>query len=64
MKKMNLKNLKVQSFVTSLEKGNEQTVKGGGTTDLGIFTVNCTPRCEHTIADVGCGLRTALQQEC
>lgn len=64
MKKLNLKGLEVQSFVTTLEKGSEQTVKGGGTTDLGIFTINCTPRCDYTIADPGCGLRTALGQEC
>jgi hypothetical protein len=29
MKKLNLKDLKVQSFVTSLEKNEKQTVKGG-----------------------------------
>lgn len=30
-KRLNLNELKVESFVTSLENENEQTVKGGGT---------------------------------
>ena len=64
MKKLNLSQLKVQSFITSLEKENEHTVKGGGLTDKGIITVNCTPRCEHTVADPGCGIMTALKQGC
>jgi len=29
MKKLNLEQLKVKSFVTSLEAGSEETVKGG-----------------------------------
>lgn len=34
--KLNLKDLKVQSFITSLENNDSQTIKGGSTAFCGI----------------------------
>ena len=75
MKKLNLKNLQVQSFVTELENGNEETVKGGlsnstcdytaGTTKFGILTANygCSRLCPGS-GDPDCGLMTVDRREC
>ena len=49
--KLNLKSLKVQSFVTDFEENEAKTAKGGGFT-LGGFACNnsqlCSPLCAYT----------------
>ncbi len=75
MKKLNLKNLQVQSFITEIESENERTVKGGvsnstcdftaGTTRFGIPTANyqCSKLCPGS-GDPGCNLKTVDRREC
>ena len=51
MKKLNLNELEVKSFVTSINVKDEKTVKGGGATDYGVETdyLGCVDRTELTI---------------
>lgn len=64
MKKFDLQDLKVQSFVTSFENSEEHTVKGGGT-----LAIDCSMYCSAvcTVASVNnttCCLDTKVEAIC
>ena len=55
-KNIKLSDLKVQSFVTSLEKGEKQTVKGGVKTKQCLESMFCN--------DISQGARVCSQDSC
>lgn len=50
-KKLSLNRLKVESFITDLQKGNAETVKGGGFTTLTTITDTIQASIR---SDIGC----------
>ena len=62
--------LKVQSFVTSLNQASSETVKGGGLTDFCVaFSVPTCPDCfirsaDCTNIEVDCGPVPTLELNC
>ena len=49
--KLNLKNLEVKSFVTSFEKSNMETVKGGGFMSIGAECTGPNKCCPEDKSD-------------
>lgn len=66
-KKLNLKDLKVSSFVTSVEGKSEETIKGGGPVVVGsaLCSAVCTATtCPVVSVAVACTLHTKLRVVC
>jgi len=53
MKKLSLKSLKVQSFITELNNSNGRTIKGGNTENYESVII-----CEEPAETVGCPAET------
>lgn len=58
MKRLDLKNLKVQSFVTSVEAEQSQTMKGGSGNPLCDLPTAQRPFCDNDTAPYLCNYNT------
>lgn len=64
-KKFNLNDLKVKSFVTSMENGEEHTVKGGGTLVIGCTgVIACGGTLPPPTNNTTCCLDTKVEAIC
>ena len=62
--KLNLNNLKIESFVTDINGKTAQTINGGfGGSNGTIFNTNCCSDADHCFSiNSGCG--TIIEKEC